>query len=259
MIINSKPITLSVVTVKLDSKKLTNSLLDQIPRLDFCELLVDEDGCYDSSPEIVPICRFSLPLLLNSQVRIYKASGLDSRNTERLIRCYDDQDEAFLFTYHGQLYTASFSATTGTLEFGNQLRKLEEKIPRSNEKINSTKKILESDSKGLKPVDIVKKCSSHQISLPRGHRRSSRHVLLDNFTDDVVGFDESEDTRASVDLASIIKKYGSWEAYIDCLKQELILESKRKMNYERDVQSFHQHVSKVIREIEATPFTILGV
>ena len=140
MIIDSKPITLSVVTVKLDGKKITNSLLDQIPRLDFCELLVDEDGCFDSSQSIIPICRFSLASLLSSKVRIYKSKLYDSAHIERMMRNNRFQDEAFFFTYEGQLFCDSFSSKTATVQFGNQLSKLEKKVSNSNSKrfINNT-------------------------------------------------------------------------------------------------------------------------
>jgi len=102
--------------------------LDQITRLDLCSLLVDEDGNYDSSKKIVPVCRFSLHHLLNSQIRIYKTKGYPSGRIERLINLFSGQDEAYFFTHLGQIYCDSYSKTTGTSEYGNRRAKMEKKF-----------------------------------------------------------------------------------------------------------------------------------
>lgn len=245
MIIDRKPITLSVITVKLDGKKITNSLLDQIPRLDFCELLIDQDGCFDSSQSVIPICRFSLTSLLSSQARIYKSKLYNSSQIEKMMSNLPFQDEAFLFTYEGQIFCDSFSSRTATVQFGNQLSKLEKKVSNSNSKITSMQNTLEADSHGVKPIEIIKSKIAKESS--------------DIWSHGIVDFDESEDDLASTELAFIMKQYSSWSAYIFALEQEMLLESNRKKDYEKDIQSFRHHVSNVIGAIQAAPFTILGL
>lgn len=255
--INIKQVMLTVVTLKLGSKKVTSSMLDQIPRLDFCELLVDEDVCFDSSPNIVPVARFSLAALLNSERRVYKAKGFDSDYIRRLIKRFDHNEEAFLFTFEGQLYCDSFSPTTGTKEFGNVLLKLRQKLDECNSRLVSVNRVLDLEVQGFVPQDIVSTCSKRQASLPRG-RRTKRELNNSDDWDDVLAFGESDEKVASHELNVIIKTHGSWEQYIQAMKQEVKVELNNKTKLESELDSFNEKVSTQINEILSSPFAILG-
>ncbi|MEH6454794.1 MAG: hypothetical protein V7749_00600 [Cocleimonas sp.] len=256
--IDNKQVILTFVTLKLGSKKITSSMLDQIPRLDFCELLLDEDDCFDCSPNIVPVARFSIVSLLNSQRRVYKAKGYDSDYTRRLIKHYAHHEEAFLFTYKGQLYCDSFSSKTGTQEYGNQLIKLRQKLDECDSRLASVNRVLDLEEQGFEAHDIARKCSKGQISLPRGRNRKRVRNILDDWDDDVLGFGESDEKIASHEIDVIMKNHGSWDAYIKAIKQEVKMEQINKTKFVSDVENFNEKVSTVINEIISSPFTLFG-
>lgn len=258
MYIDTSEITLSIVSIRLDSKKFSSSILDQIPRLDFCKLLLDEDDCYDSTVNIAPVCRFSLSLLLDSHKRVSKAMGYTSFHIERLMQNVYSQEEAFLFNHKGQLYCDSFSSKTGTQEYGNQRQRLQEKVFESERLIAASKKVIDLDVKGFNNNDIVKLCGSKQIKLCQGPKRKKTQTICNYSSDDILGFDATDDELSAHELNTIIKNYGSWGKYINYLKQEIILESNRKLKYKIDIEQYDNHVSTVIAKILSAPFTILG-
>lgn len=259
MNIESKEIALSVVTVKLDSKKITNVILDQITRLDLCSLLVDEDGNYDNSKRIVPVCRFSLHHLLNSEIRIYKTKGYPTGSIEHHIGSFSYQDEAYFFTYQGQLYCGSYSKTTGTLEYGNIHNKLGDKVSDLDRKIKAARKIIDLHIQGLEPIKIIAQCYSFSTPLPRRNKPQRALSLLEGWDDDILGFDASPEEQATHELTIITKNHGGWEQYIDSLKQAEAADKKLREQCESVLDAYTSNVSKVIKEIMDSPFAVLGL
>ena len=233
-------------------------MLDQIPRLDFCELLVGEDSCFDSSVNIVPVARFSLVSLLNSQKRVYKAKLYDSGHIARLIKLFEYQDEAFLFTFKGMLYCDSFSSRTGTKEYGRQHSRLNQKSYECDDRLASLNRIIELEEQGFQPQEIVRKVSKNQFVLPRGRKRKNRKNQLDDWDEDVLECDASDEEVATHELHIIMKEHGSWDNYIKAIKQDVEMEQTNKAQYERELKNYSEKVSNVIHEVKSSPFTILG-
>jgi hypothetical protein len=232
--------------LKLDSKKITNSILDQLPRLDFCKLLVAAENSYDGN-HIIPICRFSITTFFTSQRRIYKASGYSSDHIERIFRSFSYHEEAFMFTYMNQLYCDSFSSKSGTKDYGVVQEKLTKKIDDISGRITDINNVLGWVDKELKPIDIVNRCSNPFHSLPRGlPRRRKLH--------DVGNFDEVPSKK----LESLIENHGSWDQYIATIKKELQVLVRDEKTYKRELELYNNKVSTVINEVLSAPFAILG-
>ena len=256
--IEKKNISLSLVSVQLDGKKVTNAILDQIPRLDLCDLLVDEQGDYDHTKNAVPVCRFSLQHLLNSQRRIYKTKGYLADSVERLIELYSSQEEAYLFTYQNELYCDTYSSKTGTIKYGNIHKNLEMKINGLDADIRSCQKIVELHEKGVEPINIVRQCKNPPIPLPKNRARKALNHLED-WDDDLIGYNAGPEEFASHELSVIIKKHGGWNQYIDGLNLSIVADMKTKIKYERDLEAFELNVSETIGEVIASPFAILSL
>ncbi|QIR16566.1 hypothetical protein [Shewanella aestuarii] len=262
MEIEKKQVALSVVSVKLAGKKLTGAILDQIPRLDFCDLLVDEHYCFDDSPDIIPVARFSLVSFLNSEMRINKILGHSADSARSLNMHYGrDQEDAFFFIYQGQLYCDSYHSRTGTQAYGHQLKNVSHKLDECYTRLRAANRVLELEAQGVDAHDIVGRCSKGRTMLPRGrNRKRSNHVLddLDDWEDDVMDFDDSDETIASQEYNSIIKSHGTWAKYIAALKEEVRLEEILKIQLKHEVEGFENKVASIIKQIIASPYTILG-
>lgn len=273
MVVDVNQIILETVTVRLNSKKITNSILDQIPRKDFCDQLFDENKDFIEGDDIEMICRFSLVSLLNSERRVYKTKGYNNEQTHRAMKKYDNQSEAFFFTVDGQLYCDSFSLKTGTKQYGENHAKIKSIISRTEDALNDVNCLLELHNQGLEPNEVIEKGQYGKMSLPKGlPRRTSRNkyslenILMD-WDEDIEAFDEevTPETKASRELAKqskelnkIIEEYGSWSNYISEMqfKSQSLLARKTKLN--NDIREYENRVSELISDIISKPFSLLG-
>jgi hypothetical protein len=273
MTLDINQIILETVTVRLNSKKITNSILDQIPRKDFCGLLFDENGDFIEGDNIEIVCRFSLVSLLNSERRVYKAEGYNKEQTHRAMQKYDYQSEAFFFTVDGQLYCDSFSLKTGTKQYSENHAKIKFNISRTEDALNDVNCLLKLHNQGLKPNEVIKKGQYGKISLPKGlPRRTSRskysreNISMD-WDEDLEAFDEeiTPETKASRELAKqskelnkIIEQYGSWPNYISEMefKSQSLLAENVELN--NDVRGYENRISELISDIISKPFALLG-
>lgn len=259
MNIQSKQISLTLVSVQLDSKKVTNAILDQIPRLDISYLFVDNDGDYSHRNDIAPVCRFSLHHFLNSQIRNYKTMRYSPDQIERLIDLRTSHDEAFLFTYQGELYCDTYSEITGTVEYGNRHHKLEKKVLEIDSEIEKLSKIIDLYTQGLEPINIILKCHSIFSPLPRLRRRKTKSSGLVDWGNDILGFDATPEQEAAHELKIITQEHGSWDQYIKQLKLAEATDKKTKNHYEIDLRSYETSVATLIRHIKDAPFAVFGL
>lgn len=258
MNIDSKPIALTVVTVQLDSKKITNTVLDQIPRLDICTLFVDKDGNYSPCEEIIPVCRFSLQHFVNSQTRNYKTMRYNADHIERLIDLRSSHDEAFLFTYEGTLYCDTFSQTTGTIEYGNRHRKLKKWVSEIDSDIQQSRKIIDLHTQGVDPITIIQKSCNHFNPLPIIRRRNTKPNILDDW-DELPESGATPEEEAAHELKLIAKKHGSWIQYVENLKISEADDKKLKKQYETELQAYENNVANLIKQIMSSPFAVFGL
>lgn len=273
MTVDINQIILETVTVRLNSKKITNSILDQIPRKDFCDQLIDEHEDFIESDDIEIVCRFSLVSLLNSERRVYKAKGYNTEQIHRALKKYDYQSEAFFFTVDGQLYCDSFSLKTGTKQYGENHAKIESNISRTEDALNDVNCLLELHDQGLEPNEVIKKGQYGKISLPKGlpRRTSKSKYSMDNifmdWDEDLEAFGEevTPGTRASRELAKkskelnkIIEQYGSWPNYISEMrfKSQSLLTEKNELN--NDIKGYENRVSELISDTISKPFALLA-
>lgn len=273
MTVDINQIKLETVSIRLDSKKITNSILDQIPRRDLCDLLFDENGDFIKDDNIEIVCRFSLVSLLSSERRSYKIGGYDTEQTHRAMTKYGNQDEAFFFTFDGQLCCDSFSLKTGTKQYGENHAKIKSYISRTEDALNDVNYLLELHKQGLEPNEVMKKGQYGKISLPKGLPRrtsSSKYSMeniLEDWDDDVEAFGEevTPETKASRELAKqskelnkIIEQYGSWPNYISEMefKSQSLLAKKTELN--NDIREYENRVSELISDTISKPFALLG-
>lgn len=254
MDIEQSNIILSIVSVKLDSKKISNPVLDQIPRLDFVDLLVDKHSNFSDQHVITPVCRFSLTLLLNSHSRIYKALGYGSRQIQSLLDNFKYQEEAYLFTYQGQLYCDTFSLTKGTMHYAEKHNALNKKVTEARKTLIEAEKIINAHQQGMSPNDIAEKFYRDSF-----HHALTRSSKGQSEWEDYLFRDCNKDAFVQHEVGTMIKEAGSWENYIEELKHDCRLASKELKSYEKQLGSYEQKVVSVIAEILKSPFSILGL
>lgn len=257
--IESKQIGLTLITVQLDSKKITNAVLDQIPRLDISTLFISNNGDYDHANHIEPVCRFSLQHFLSSQTRIYKTMRYSSDHIARLIKSRKSHDEAFLFTYKGNLYCDTYSQITGTVEHGNTHQKLQNLVWEINEETQRIRAVIDLHTQGLNPIEIILKCHNHFSPFPRIKSQKPKSATLAAWDNDILGFDSTREQEAAHELNVVINEHGSWDEYIRQLKLTEAEDIKTGKRHESDLLAYEIGFPTLIRNIMDTPFAIIGV
>lgn len=274
MTIDSNQITLETVSIRLDSKKITNAILDQIPRIDFCELLLDADADfnYTGHDNIEVMCRFSLVSLLNSDRRIYKSKGYNTDHINRIMEGFNYQDEALLFTVDGQLYCDSFSSKTGTKRYGEYHKKLKGKTNGAEKHLEHVSQLLDLHKQGIEPVEIAKNFNYSEFNygssglphgLPRRIRKrksppNSNESIFDDWEDDIDDWEDDLETKQSKELNRIIKQFGTWPNYIKELKIEFQEYESEKNKYEKCISDYENATRELVGEILSKPFALLG-
>jgi hypothetical protein len=258
-----------MVGITLDGKKITNAILDQIPRLDFCDVLVNRDDVIEYD-DIVVLCRFSLVSLLNSERRIHKVKGYNSEYTNRLISHFDGQTEAFLFTVKGILYCDSFSLNNRTRQYEKVLDNLRSEMFNAEKYVDYIDAILALDVDNTPPDETTIKCHKHLQGLIGGPslktKLPSRKAMLgkdQNENDyslygNLVDWEESEEEKYADAYFLIVNTHGSWEAYIESLEPEAILHKAKIASNKEVVPKYENDVNKIIRNVSLKPYALLG-
>jgi hypothetical protein len=259
MAIDKNQITLETVSIRLDSKKITNAILDQIPRKDFCGLLIDKNDEFTEADGIEMVCRFSLVSLLSSERRVYKIGGYDTEQTHRAMKKYDHQSEAFFFTVDGQLYCDSFSSKTGSRLYGEYHAKLEKKLDSAKEHLEHVILILDMHKQGVSPLEITKSLNYNYLNYggaapPRG----LPSTLDDDWECGIYDWEDDLETKQSKDLNNTIQKYGSWSSYIKAMQSEFQSHQKIKDKFKNDLVEYEKAASNIIANILSKPFALLG-
>lgn len=243
MNIETKSIQLSVASVKLDGKKITNAILDQIPRLGFCAALITDEAEYKQNVNLTPVCRFSLATFLQSESRIFKFKAREHELRGHL-RDLNYQDEAYLFTLDGNLYCGTYSSSHNTPEYGPTLNALEKKITNANVKVSALRATLEMHQSGISPISILKQLDSPQITQDYSYR----------FHDD-----DEDDRIARIGLANILKKYGNWDKFIESVHYELPSRTTQLESYRNQLDQYKKSVLTILEQIRRCPFVYLGI
>ena len=125
---NSNELNVDIKTIRVNEKKITKGILDQIPRLDICEILVSKECVTNLSYEPAPICRFSLITLLESERRVCKTKGHNTEQINELISEYEREDEGFFFIHNEQIQCSSYSDVYGTKLYIEKVTLIEDKL-----------------------------------------------------------------------------------------------------------------------------------
>jgi hypothetical protein len=234
-------ITLSVITLQLNGKKINNAVLDQIPRADICDLLVNPNRGLLSPDDFNIVCRFDLSAFLTSEQRRNKSKGYATEHIMRLLNAYSSHEEAFLYVFGGQLYCNAYCLSDWeyTLQYSRILKGALDKAREVKSELDAIELTLSLVDQGLPPIDVLKQ-----------RRKNSIHWALFN--------SRSENTYEK-ELSKIINEHGSWEYYTDSMITERQQVDETLKQYEHLATEFKLLTMQLIDKVEAAPFAILGV
>ncbi|MBE8233332.1 MAG: hypothetical protein HAW67_06305 [Endozoicomonadaceae bacterium] len=134
---------------------------------------------------------------------------------------------------------------------------MKQKLNECDRQLSSLNRILDLEKQGLQAHYIAIKSSKGQIALPRGSERKRKN-MHDDWDDDLVDLDASDEEVGTHELNVVMKNHGSWDNYIKDLKLEVKMELINMTKYKSELKNFEDQVSTLINEIKSSPFTILG-
>jgi hypothetical protein len=249
---------LEITTLKIDGKKISNAVFDQIPQVDICSLMVRPDGSQDTEISIRPVCRFSLQVVLSSLVRKCKLEGFNADAIKRLTDEYRFQDEAVFFMFDGQLFWCTFSHKSGTRLYAEYHKKVKLAVESAEIKISHCERILELANEGLDALAIISRYCNRNDSMLVPFNQDV-YTYKNEYSYRMLSRSINPDEDAKEKLALIEAEYGSFDAYLKSIgrfKAALTNELAEKQN---DVKSFEEDVGDILNDIEECPFVVIGV
>lgn len=135
MNVNSSELNVSIQTIEINAKKITRTILDQTPRLDICDILVNKHCVTNLFYKLNPICRFSLSTLLESEKRVSKKKGHSAQQIKNIIREYEAEDEGFFFMHNNTIHCSSYSSIYASKLYGEKSALMDNKLKEYEKKI----------------------------------------------------------------------------------------------------------------------------
>lgn len=226
----SNELSVNIRTIEVNAKKITKKILDQIPRLDICDILISKECVTNLTYKLRPVCRFSLIALLESERRVCKTKGHNTQQINELISEYEREDEGFFFIHNEQIQCSSFSDVYGTKLYIEKVTLIENKLinlETEKRKINKTLKAL-NDGEGIEDAASIYYWGDAQ--LPVGPRRKHNNKPSN--------------------------KFSSVTDFKDELESRLLKTDHETKLLRLQLEKFQTKISTLIDEIKKTPFVI---
>lgn len=230
---NSSELNVSIQTIEINAKKITRTILDQTPRLDICDILVNKHCVTNLFYKLNPICRFSLSTLFESEKRVSKKKGHPAQQIKNLIREYETEDEGFFFMHNNAIHCSSYSSKYASKLYGEKAALMDNKIEEYEKKIKKVEKVLKLLNKGAS----LKEAANHY------HRKVSEIIT-----------GPKKIGSKTLKEEDLIAKYGSSKGFKDAIQSEIWELQKDSDLLVSDLDYFHTKTSLFIDEIKETPF-----